>query len=119
MRCTPNRHSRTKIRVIPITPLDWRRLKTRVRCSQSPVPPEGADLSFAPAVASELNFSFGINMTYAGTKLMESRNASSTPRLTKIPKTCTGGMGTSDSDAKPTAVVNEVYSMGVNSSRIT
>ena len=44
-----------------------------------------------------------------------STNASSTPNATKKPKTCTGGIGVSASEAKPAIVVAEVNSIGRNS----
>ncbi len=41
-------------------------------------------------------------------KVTVSSQASMMPMATNMPKTCTGGMGVSASEAKPTAEVSEV-----------
>ncbi len=51
-------------------------------------------------------------MTYAGIKVMVTIHAKSTPNATKMPNTCTGGIGVSASEAKPAADVSEVNSIG-------
>ena len=41
------------------------------------------------------------------------------PKATKIPKTCTGGIGVKAREAKPAEDVREVYNMGMNSWSMT
>ena len=50
---------------------------------------------------------------------MVNKNASAIPKATNMPKTCTGGIGVNDNEAKPTAEVMEVNSMGRNRLLIT
>ena len=52
-------------------------------------------------------------------KVIDRIQANSTPNATKSPNTCTGGIGASAREANPTAVVRDVYSIGVNSVSIT
>ena len=65
----------------------------------------GCSFTFVASASIRSRFTRNI---YAGIKLIESSHARITPILTKIPKTCTGGIGTSANDAKPIAVVMEV-----------
>jgi len=60
-----------------------------------------------------------MNIVYAGTNVTVRTHASITPTATKMPKTCTGGIGVRASEANPAADVSDVYSMGENSSPIT
>ena len=53
-----------------------------------------------------------MNITKAGMNVTVHIHATTTPKATNNPNVCTGGMGARDSDANPTAVVREVYSMG-------
>ena len=41
-------------------------------------------------------------------------HATMMPAATKMPNTCTGGIGVSASDANPAADVSDVYSIGMN-----
>ena len=47
-----------------------------------------------------------------GFRMIDGNQAVRTPKATNIPKTCTGGIGVSASERKPTIVVAEVNSIG-------
>ena len=51
-------------------------------------------------------------LTIAGTRVMESSQATNMPNATKKPKTWTGGISAIAREAKPTAEVSEVKSIG-------
>jgi len=54
-----------------------------------------------------------INEAIAGLRAIESSHDTITPKATKIPKTCTGGIGVSVKERKPATVVNEVNNIGI------
>jgi hypothetical protein len=49
-----------------------------------------------------------MNITNAGMNVTVNNQASIMPTATNIPKTCTGGIGVRDKEAKPAAEVSEV-----------